>query len=136
MIAAGVAAVAMSLGLAGAGVASAASPVTGHIKAGSDWSLAMNDGSCEIEHFASNGTFISPDGGSGGWRQTATTVIMKMNYGLFSGLKFKGTYVAHRFEFSGKFKDASGAVVGTGDLYAGVPPACQPAGPVRKLQQS
>jgi hypothetical protein len=74
MIAAGVAAIAMSFGFAGDSVASAASPATGHIHAGSDWSLVMNGGSCEIEHFASNGIFISPDGGgSGYWSQTATT---------------------------------------------------------------
>ncbi len=127
MVAAGVVAITMSFGFAGGGVASAASPATGHIHAGSDWSLAMNGGSCEIEHFASNSTFISPDdSGSGYWSQTASTVVMRIISGPFGGLKFKGTYSARRSDFSGKFKDASRTLVGTGTLDKGTLD-CQPS---------
>ncbi len=89
----------------------------------------MNGGSCEIEHFASNGTFISPDDiGSGTCTQTAKTVVMRIISGPFGGLKFKGTYHMRGSAFSGKFKDASGTLVGIGTLDKGTLD-CQPSAP-------
>jgi hypothetical protein len=101
VVAAGLAMMA-SVGLAGAGAVSAASPAVLHIKPGSPWTLQINNGgNCEIETFQSD-TFTSDlHGDSGTWSGGASTVSMVWTAGIRVGEKFHGSYNSSHREYSG-----------------------------------
>ena len=125
VIAAGLA-LAASFGLAGVGTASAAAPAL-KIQNGATWTIELNGGECQLDHFSSQGTFASPDpefqGDAGTWSGGGPTITMKWTAGDDTGLKFKGTFTRQPVkEYLGKFGGiAKGS---TGQLVKGAVPDC------------
>ena len=109
-----------SVGLAGVGAASAASPAL-MVKAGSQWTAEVKGASCEIVTFAANGTFsgdMSND--SGTWSGGGKTINLKWTRGHADGLTFNGTFTkTPTKEYKGGF---GGLVVGPGQLVKGAVP--------------
>ena len=102
MAAAGIA-MATSLGVSGAGMASAAAPAL-HVTFGSNWEffIACPGGNpFEAVTFESNGTWFStsPAGDSGIWKGGGTTLTMKWSGDVTE--KFKGNWVQKSREYSG-----------------------------------
>jgi hypothetical protein len=117
LIAAGLV-MAAGVGVAGAGTASAT-----ELKIHNDavWTMRTSDGGCELEQFASNGTFTSGghnDGDAGKWSGGEGTIKMTWTTGDAAGLKFKGTYAAKAY--SGSLNQPGG----TGELLKGAAPSC------------
>ena len=99
-------AMAASVGLAGVGAASAASPAVLHIQAGSQWHDADASTSCgEVITFAANGTFTADQlGDSGTWSGGGTTLTMRWTAGGSAGASFNGTFTKTPVhEYLGKF---------------------------------
>ena len=108
-----------SVGLAGVGVASAASQAS--IGNHSMWTTEINGiGWCEIDTFVTtNKTFTGDYDGDGGiWSGGTTSVKMKWTAGGFKGTKFKGTYNSSSKAFVGHFF-YSGGTTDTGRLVKG-----------------
>lgn len=107
-----------SVGLTGAGAASAASPAL-HVTAGSKWTAELNGAGvslCEVDTFAANHTFKSDRyNDKGTWSGGGATITMKWTGGSDSGLKFKGTYASSPKEYVG---------VPTGQLVKGTVAGC------------
>ncbi len=103
VIAAGLA-VSASFGLAGAGMASAASPAL-NIKAHSIWTVEVKGEGCELVQFTDAGhTFVSDVGGDAGtWTGGNATLGLKWTAGGDTGLKFSGNFVASPEQYKGKF---------------------------------
>jgi hypothetical protein len=96
-----------SIGLAGAGATSAASPEELHIKAGSMWTAKINlgdgGGACEVDTFSANHTFTSDFRDRGTWSGGGNKVAMIWTKG-YVGLTFSGTYTTTpRHEYIGTF---------------------------------
>lgn len=94
-----------SVGLAGAGAASAASPVL-HVQDGSKWTIIIfgTPARCEVETFASNFTFAGNRGGDAGrWSGGGATIAMKWKQGRDTGLTFGGSWVPEFKEYAGHF---------------------------------
>ncbi len=113
-------AMAAGVGLVGVGTASAVTPASLHIQNGATWTIETNEGGCEQDVFASNGTFVSDDyGDSGTWSGGVHTIKLKWTAGNDAGLKFHGTYTptATPKQFTGSF---GGTGVGSsGELIKG-----------------
>jgi hypothetical protein len=92
MVATGVA-MATSLGLWGAGIASAAAP-TAKIKSGATWTLEVTGGFCLYETFNATTHRFSSDGGNdkGTWSGGGSTITMNWKKGSNEGLLFNGTW--------------------------------------------
>ncbi len=103
VIAAGLA-MSASFGLAGNGMASAASPAL-NIKAHSIWTVVVKGGGCELIQFTDAGhTFVSDLGGDAGtWTGGNATLGLKWTAGGDTGLKFSGNFVASPEQYKGKF---------------------------------
>lgn len=85
-------AMATTFGLAGTGVATAAAPAL-HVHNGSQWTAEFGDqGGCEVDTFASNGTFTGHDGDAGTWSGGGKTLSMTWTMGPAKGLGFRGTF--------------------------------------------
>jgi hypothetical protein len=103
-----------SVGLAGAGVASAAVPVL-KVQPGSHWTFEdhgiEHTGGCEIDTFSSNGTFASDlFGDSGNWSGGGPTITMTWTAGEDNALVFTGTFTK-----TSTVKEYKGSL-STGDL--------------------
>jgi hypothetical protein len=110
-------AMATGFGLAGVGVASAASPAL-KVKPGSQWTLEFHGvegtGGCEVDTMASNGTFTSDlFGDSGTWSGGGKTLHMTWTTGSDNGVIFNGTFTTTpRRQYKGSFNSGfSGAVI-------------------------
>jgi hypothetical protein len=94
VLAAGLATTA-SVGLAGAGAASAASPAL-HIVAGSRWTVEVTQGNgCEVAHFEANHTFwVHPvgNGDVGTWSGGGKSITLTWTSGPDTGTIFEGTF--------------------------------------------
>ena len=94
VVAAGLA-MATSFGLAGAGMASAAAPAL-KIQNQATWTIEVVGAGCQLDVFASNLSFSSPDpqynGDAGLWSGGGSTVKMKWTAGSDAGAKFVGTF--------------------------------------------
>jgi hypothetical protein len=89
-------ALATSFGLAGAGVSSAAVPAL-KVQPGSKWTFEdhgiEHTGGCEVNTFASNGTFTSDlFGDAGTWSGGGATLSMTWTAGEDTFVKFNGTF--------------------------------------------
>ncbi len=117
--AAALVALATSLGLAGAGTASAAAPAS-HIKDGVTWTVVEKRSGCEHVVFASNGTFVAPSSGgdAGIWNGGGSTITMTWTSGLDTGLTFRGAYISAKGLYKGTM---SGTVDVDAKLVSGVP---------------
>jgi hypothetical protein len=107
-------AMATSLGLAGAGVASAAAPAL-KVKPGSHWTFEdhgiEHTGGCEVDRMSANGTFRSDlFGDSGTWSGGGTTITMTWTAGDDHGVVFTGTFTS-----TTRVKEYKGSL-NTGDL--------------------
>ncbi len=94
-----------SLGLTGAGTASAAIPAL-NIKPGSTWLAEPKPGGCELEIFSASGTFASESKDAGKWSGGGATISMKWTRGANKGLAFDGTFaqtVHGDPEYQGRF---------------------------------
>lgn len=93
-----------SIGLVGAGAASAASPAL-KIKNGAQWTNEVNGGLCEVQTFSSNGTWTSDlYGDSGTWSGGGDRIDIKWTGGDEAGLTFHGPFTTTPTkEYSGKF---------------------------------
>ncbi len=83
-----------SVGLAGAGAASAASPAL-HIKPGAMWSFVVKGerSFCEQDTFSSNGTFTADKyNDSGTWTGGGKTITVNWTAGSGSPSTFTGTF--------------------------------------------
>ena len=116
-------AMATSLGLAGAGIASSATPSL-KIKAGAVWTLRPVGGGspCEWDKFhTTKDTFVSTSerGDAGTFSQTKTTIDMTWTAGELTGLTFQGTW-------QGKYYIGAygGITTGPGTLVRGARPIC------------
>jgi hypothetical protein len=113
MVASGLALTA-SLGLTGAGVASAASPAL-IIKAHSIWTAELKGGGCEHVQFTDAGhTFTSDGTDAGTWSGGNATIGMKWTAGGDVGLKFNGNFVSTTkpVEYKGLFSEAGATAHG------------------------
>lgn len=122
MLAAGLA-LTTSVGLGGAGLASAASPAL-NIKPNSQWTLEVNGGGCEVDTFAADGTFSTTENGgdAGKWSGGASTVAMKWTAGEDIGITFRGTYVTSLKEYSGSLGGVGNG--NSGELVKGAVSGC------------
>ncbi len=126
VIAAGLA-LAGSLGLAGAGAASAAAPAL-KIHNGATWTVEVNDGGCEQGVFASNGTFSTPydplfRGDAGKWSGGGGTIKMKWTAGSDRGLTFQGSFTkTPAKEYVGQYGGIDAGA--TGQLVKGAVAGC------------
>ena len=127
VLAAGVA-MATSLGLAGAGMAAAATPAL-RIHNGATWTIELSGGGCEHDNFnTSTHKFASPEiqygGDKGDWSGGGSAISMVWTHGGDDGLTFHGKFVlgsSPKF-FSGHF---GGTATGfTGYLVKGAVPGC------------
>jgi hypothetical protein len=106
-------AMAVSFGLAGVGVASAAAP-TLKVKPGSKWTLEdhgiEHTGGCEVDTMSPNGTFTSDlFGDSGTWSGGGSTITVTWTTAQDRGVIFSGTFTTTPVkEYKGSFN--------TGDL--------------------
>ena len=94
-----------TVGFAGAGAASAASPVL-HVQDGSKWTIIVfgTPARCEVETFASNFTFTSNRAGDAGrWSGGGSTIAMKWKQGRDTGLTFSGVWAREFKEYAGHF---------------------------------
>jgi hypothetical protein len=113
----------VSIGLAGAGAASAASPAG--ITNGSKWTLEVNStGVCEVDTFSTTTHTFTSDlrGDSGHWSVPAPNKVkMKWTAGTDVGLIFPGVFTSTPVkEYVGSFR---GSGVGfSGQLVKGVVP--------------
>jgi hypothetical protein len=119
-------AMAASLGLAGAGLASASAPAL-KIKPHSTWTLELGGGStgCEVETFNTITHHWTSDAASdkGTWSGGGSTISMVWKKGANAGLTFSGTFATSPAkEYTGSF---GGSVVGlTGQLVKGAVSGC------------
>jgi hypothetical protein len=106
-----------SVGLTGAGTASAASPAL-KVKPGTIWTIEFNHGGpCEIDTFNADQTFTSNRfNDTGTWNLDRKTITMVWTGGFDTGLNFNGTLDKPLFEYSGKF---TGLGKDTGQLVRG-----------------
>jgi hypothetical protein len=98
-------AMAASVGLVGAGTASAAAPAL-HIANDSKWTVEIDTGGCEVTTFHSNFTWKSdvPGGDAGIWKGGGSTLKMKWLAGADAPLVFKGTFTTSpRKEYKGAY---------------------------------
>jgi hypothetical protein len=95
MTAAGLAAMATSVGMVGAGAASAALPAL-HVTAGSKWTAELNGAGvsiCEVDTFAANRTFKADlYNDKGTWSGGGRTITMHWTRGMLRGAVFMGTW--------------------------------------------
>ncbi len=120
-IAAGLALVG-SLGLAGAGATSAATPAL-KIHSGSLWTQVVSGAGCEVLTFHSNFTFVTTEfgGDAGKWKGGGATIKMKWTAGNDRGLTFQGSFTKTPVkEYSGIVNDGNAA----GQLVKGAVPGC------------
>ena len=114
MVASGLA-LATSLGLTGAGVASAAVPAL-KIKPGAIWTLEMRHGACEHDTFDPTfHQFTSDRYGDGGvWSGGGSMISMIWTVGASSGVTFSGDFVSTTtpFKYKGSVNDG-GAIIRT-----------------------
>ena len=114
MVASGLALTA-SLGLTGAGMASAASPAL-NIKAHSIWTVEVKGGGCELVQFTDAGhTFVSDLGGDAGiWTGGNATIGLAWTAGGDAGLTFSGNFVSTTkpVEYKGHFHISGSAFPG------------------------
>jgi hypothetical protein len=124
-VVAAVLAMGASVGLAGAGVASAVTPAL-HVTGGSIWTTEITGAGCQLDLFKSNGHFHSPEiefnGDAGTWSGGGSTIKMVWTKGEDTGLTFKGTYVKAYQEYTGNYTNGSQAY--TGYLVAGAVLGC------------
>jgi hypothetical protein len=118
--------VATSFALGGAGGASATVPAL-KIRPGATWTIVANGGGCQLDVFAANYTFTSPDpqyhGDAGTWSGGGSTIKMKWTAGDNTGLTFKGTFTTTPVkEYVGSFGGLGGGF--TGALLKGAVPGC------------
>ena len=109
---------ATSIGLAGAGMASAATP--GKLVPASAapaatpalsltpgaWTVKITTyGTCQVDTFTAGGTFSNSEGSSdaGIWAGGGSTIAIYWNAGADAGLIFSGLYSAAKHEYTGKF---------------------------------
>ncbi len=108
-----------SIGSAGAGATSAASPAL-HVKPGSQWTEEVNTGGCAILTFQSNFTVTDNDGNSGTWRGGGSTLKITWTAGGIAGTSFKGTFTKTPVkEYVGTYHVGPGL---TGQVVKGVVP--------------
>lgn len=102
-IAAGLALTA-SVGLVGAGAASAVSPAM-HIKPGAQWTAEVNGSGCEVETFSANNTFTGDmDGDYGSWSGSGPSISMVWSGRGADPLTFVGTFTKTPVkEYAGRF---------------------------------
>ncbi len=98
-------AVATSVGLAGAGVASAAAPAI-KIKPGAIWTLEEKEFSaCEQDVFSPDGTFAATDdhfpGDAGTWTGGKSTISMTFTAGFDKGVSFIGSFDSAKGFYTG-----------------------------------
>ena len=76
-------------------MASAAAPAL-KIHNGATWTIEVADAGCQLDIFASNLSFSSPDaqynGDAGHWSGGGSTIKMKWTAGSDAGAKFVGTF--------------------------------------------
>ncbi len=99
---------ATSVGLTGAGVASAAAPAL-KIKPGATWTFEAKHARCEQEVFQSNGTFVADnDGDAGNWSGGGSTIKMHWTAGADGELELTGHFVSTTtpVEYKGPLKHA------------------------------
>jgi hypothetical protein len=107
-----------SVGLTGAGAASAASPA---LKSGSQWTLEENGSGCAVDTFAWPDTWTDDHGDSGTWSVSTSTngkknIIMYSSDGTFGGQLTK----TPMREYAGYFEIND--MIYTGQLVKGVIP--------------
>ena len=125
MVASGIALTA-SVGLAGAGVASAAASTQQHIKDGSEWTVEPHGASlCDVATFHSDGTFTGSFGDSGLWSTFSSGNELVMIFAPSDGLtlKFNGEYIQASKEYSGTLK-MTGQRKNAGVVVKGAAPHC------------
>ncbi len=107
-----------SVGLTGAGAASAASPAL-HIIGGSKWTVAVNGGNCQVDTMKASHMFVNHEdtGDRGTWSGGGRTLSMTWTSGDDEGLTFSGTWVSASHEYSGSF---GGILVRPGHVVQGV----------------
>ena len=111
-----------SVGLAGAGAASAATPAL-HIKPGFPWTIKVKGGWCEVENMAGDHTFFSESfGDTGGWQYGGPKVKMIWMSGVHTGWKFHGTWNVASKAYIGSFGGTGAGF--TGRLIEGTAPRC------------
>jgi hypothetical protein len=114
MVASGLA-LATSLGLTGAGMASATVPAL-KIKPGAIWTLEVRHGACEHDTFdLTFHQFTSDRYGDGGvWSSGGSTINMIWTVGASSGVTFSGDFVSTTtpVEYKGSLNDG-GAIIKT-----------------------
>ena len=112
-----------SIGLAGAGTASAVSPATGHIGNHTIWTMKPVGGPCEWDKFnTTKDTFVSTSesGDAGTFSQTNTTIDMTWTAGPKTGWTFRGTWNGK--VYTGVIGGTAGGVPGR--LVSGARPIC------------
>jgi hypothetical protein len=102
----------VSVGLAGAGGASAASAAL-HIKPGAKWYVEVSHGCREVETFQP-GNFTGDKGGDAGtWTGGGTMIDMTWTAGLAAGETFSGTFtLTPQREYRGTFSFDGNTVTG------------------------
>jgi hypothetical protein len=113
---------AASLGLTGAGMASAAAPAL-KIHNGSLWTQVVSGAGCEVLTFHSNFTFATTEfgGDAGKWKGGGATIKMKWTAGSDIGLTFQGTFTTTPVkEYSGMVNNGNAP----GQLVKGAVPGC------------
>ncbi len=111
----------ISVGLAGVGAASAASP-TPHIKCcGYPWTIKVKGGWCEVDTMSGDHAFFADSyGDSGGWQYGTSIVKMDWFAGVHTGWKFHGTWSRASKAYIGSFGGTGNGF--TGKLVKGVAP--------------
>jgi hypothetical protein len=110
-------AMATSIGFAGVGMASDATPLKVAPAIGTPaavsaltitpglWTLSVKGGGCEVLTFTSTGTFSTTEfaGDAGSWATGGTSIAMSWTAGNDTGLLFSGTYVSSPVSYKGGF---------------------------------
>jgi hypothetical protein len=113
-----------SLGLAGAGAASATAPATDNVGNHTTWTMKpVGGGACEWDKFnTTKDTFVSTSepGDAGTFSQTNTTIDMTWTAGPHTGWTFQGTWNGK--VYSGLIGGTAGGV--RGRLVSGARPRC------------
>ena len=113
---------ATSLGLAGAGMASAAGPAL-KIKEDAIWTLEVKNGPCEHDLFNTiNHTFVADNGLSGTWSGGGSKISMVWNIG--SAQMFNGHYISTTTPVEYKGSVHSGSNVIKAKLVKGAVAGC------------
>jgi hypothetical protein len=111
-----------SVGLVGAGAASASTQVQ-RLTPGSEWTLEDTGFVCEVDTFSAGHTFTSDRyGDSGTWSGGRKTIKMTWTSGSDTGLTFSGTFT--KTPFKDYFGPLGGTRSGTGRLAKGPIAAC------------